>query len=64
MTVIVWYFISTYAICPSSLQWQGELYAMKYEKKIKTVSEHANHNITGYVKNMNTSKSMSILLRT
>jgi hypothetical protein len=37
MTVIVWYFISTYAICPSSLQWQGELYAMKYEKKIKTV---------------------------
>jgi hypothetical protein len=37
MTVIVWYFISTYAICPSSLQWQGELYTMKYEKKIKTV---------------------------
>jgi hypothetical protein len=47
MTVIVWYFISTYAICPSSLQWQGELYTMKYEKKIKTVlvnNEAANTN--------------------
>jgi hypothetical protein len=53
MTVIVWYFISTYAICPSSLQWQGELYAMKYEKKIKTVMVNNSTNNLGEAANTN-----------